>query len=264
VPDAQRETLRTTFEQVPELYARARPSYPPRLFDDLVALARLPVGARIVEIGCGTGQATLPLAERGFAVTCVELGARLATIARQKLAGFPAVDVVVADFDTWETAERFDGAVAFTSFHWLDPETRFARVASLLRPGGVLAVTSTSHVAGGDDFFVDVQADYREVVPEDTASHEGGPRPPDDIEGLRFDEELFEPVARHRYVWDVAYDADAYIAVLTTYSGHRALDAARREELFTRIRRRIEPRGGVRKTYLATLDVARPRLPRRP
>jgi SAM-dependent methyltransferase len=254
-------SLRAIFDEDAALYDRARPTYPVALFDDLVAL--LP-GPRVVEIGCGTGQATLPLAERGLTVTCVELGEKLAAVARRKLAGFPSIDVVVADFDTWETSERFDGAVAFTSFHWLDPQTRFAKVASLLRPGGVLAVTSTSHVAGGDDFFVDVQADYRDVVPEDPASHEGGPLPPDEIEGLRFDEQLFEPVARHRYLWDIAYDADAYIAVLSTYSGHRALHAVQREELFARIRQRIEPRGGVRKTYLATLDIARTRLPRRP
>jgi hypothetical protein len=57
VSDTPQELLRTTFEQVPELYDRARPSYPPQIFDDLAALAQLPVGARLVEIGCGTSQA---------------------------------------------------------------------------------------------------------------------------------------------------------------------------------------------------------------
>ena len=59
------------FEQVPELYDRARPVYPPDVFDDVVTLAGLGEGARVLEIGCGTGQATLPLAERGFEVTCI-------------------------------------------------------------------------------------------------------------------------------------------------------------------------------------------------
>ena len=44
----------------------------------------------MIEIGCGTGQATAPLAERGLAVTAVELGAELATNARRRLTGFPA------------------------------------------------------------------------------------------------------------------------------------------------------------------------------
>ena len=59
-PDRQR--LRTTFDEPPELYDRARPSYPPQLFDDLIALVQLPTAARLLEIGCGTGIATVPLA----------------------------------------------------------------------------------------------------------------------------------------------------------------------------------------------------------
>ena len=87
---ADRRRLRTTFEEVPELYDRARPHYPAELFGDLVSFGRLGPGSRVLEIGCGTGQATLPLAERGFEVVCVELGAGLAEVARRKLAGFRA------------------------------------------------------------------------------------------------------------------------------------------------------------------------------
>jgi SAM-dependent methyltransferase len=258
-------SLRTTFDRDPELYDRARPGYPAALFDDLDKV--LP-GTELVEIGCGTGQATRVLAERGYSVTCIELGASMAAAARRRLAAFPAVEVVVADFDVWAgDPHAYDGVLAFTSFHWLDPQTRFPRIAALLRKRGVLAVVGTHHVLpeDGDDFFVGVQEDYVAVVPEDAASHEGGPPPPESVEGLAFDEELFEPVMRRRYLWDVEYSADEYVAVLSTYSGHIALPDEQRERLFARIRRRIEPRGTVRKSYLTTLDAATPRrLRRRP
>jgi hypothetical protein len=55
----QKRALRTTFEQVSELYDSSRPEYPALIFDDLVALAELAATAKILEIGCGTGQATL-------------------------------------------------------------------------------------------------------------------------------------------------------------------------------------------------------------
>jgi len=252
-------SLRSTFHHDAELYDRARPGYPASLFDDLDAL--LP-GRQLLEIGCGTGQATRALAERGYAVRCVELGASMAEVARQRLAAFADVEVVVTDFDTWTgDAGAYDGVVVFTAFHWLDPATRFPRIAALLRPRGVLAVAGTHHVLpeGGDDFFVAVQEDYAAVVPEDPASHGGGPPLPDAVDGLPFDEELFEPVARRRYLWELEYTADEYIAVLSTYSGHIALPDAQRDELFARIRRRIEPRGTVRKSYLTTLDAATPR-----
>jgi SAM-dependent methyltransferase len=269
--DAPRELLRATFGQVPELYDLVRPTYPPQLFDDLAAVAELPEEARLVEIGCGTGQATLPLAERGYAITCVELGEELAAAARRKLARFPAVDVINADFETWwpERAE-FDAVVAFTAFHWLAPERRYRRSADLLRERGKLAFVSVAHVSlpDGDPFFVAVQEDYDAVVPDDpqTKADAAGPPHPDtvaDRSARIADDELeasgrFRSVGARRYVWDVTYTADEYVALLNTYSGHGAFDDDTRDRLLARIHRRIEARPDrtVRKTYLALLLVA--------
>jgi SAM-dependent methyltransferase len=256
--------LKTTFEQVPELYDRARPHYPARLFDDLSALGQLPAAARIIEIGCGTGQATLPLAQRGYRVTCVELGEQLASVARRRLSGFPAVEVINANFETFRPRRgEFDCVVAFTAFHWIDPRVRYAKAASLLNDCGKLAVVATQHVLPpeGDGFFVDVQADYEAVVPDDPGAKAGAPKHPDTIPDLS--EEMtasgnFRNVAVRRYVWDVIYTADEYIGVLNTYSNHRALDDDTRERLLTRIHQRVEtrPGGRVRKTYLAVLNIA--------
>jgi SAM-dependent methyltransferase len=252
--------LRTTFEEVPELYDRARPAYPPQIFDDLVALAELPAGARLVEIGCGTGRATLQFAPRGYEITCVELGEQLAGIARRNLAGFPRVQVINADFETWQPAARFDAAVAFTSFHWLDPATRFEKVAAVLEDRGILAVVGGKHVLleDGDQFFVEVQAEYVELL-----NNKDGPPPhPDAWPDLWEEIErsgLFDNVAVRRYLRDIVYTADSYIDMLDTSSGHRALDSTMRDELFRRIRRRIDvrPGGTVTKTLLSTLNVAR-------
>ena len=257
--------LRTTFEQAAELYDRARPGYPDAVFDDFATLARLADGARICEIGCGTGQATRSLAERGYRITCVELGTQLAGVAQRKLARFPGVEVVNADFETWQPADgAYDAVVAFTSFHWLDPTVRYTKTAAILRDGGLLGVVATHHVlpAGGDEFFAVVQEDYDAVVPDDPKTAEGAPPRPEAIADLSdeiAESRYFRNVASRRYLWDVTYRADDYIALLGTYSGHRALDEDRRERLFERIRRRIEsrPGGEVRKTYLALLNVAR-------
>ena len=48
---------RTTFDQVPELYDRVRPGYPPELFDDLELVAGLTPDSSVLEIGPATGQA---------------------------------------------------------------------------------------------------------------------------------------------------------------------------------------------------------------
>ncbi|MGO9873985.1 MAG: class I SAM-dependent methyltransferase [Acidimicrobiia bacterium] len=256
---------------MPELYERARPSYPSKIFDDLVVLAQLPVGSRIVEIGCGTGKATVPLAQRGYAITCVELGQQLAALTRRKVAGFPSVEVITSNFETWQAEHSdFDAVVAFSSFHWIASDIRYNKAAGLLRERGKLAVVSMAHVLphDGDPFFIEVQKDYEAVVPDDQNTNTGaaGPPEPDEVADLS-DEVLcgeieasgrFCNVGARRYLWDVIYTADEYIAVLNTFSAHRALDDDTRARLDTRIHRRIlaRPERKVRTTYLAMLYVA--------
>jgi SAM-dependent methyltransferase len=255
---ADRHRLRETFERVPGQYDAARPGYSESVFDDVVALGRIPDGGRVLEIGCGTGQATLPLARRGFRIVCVEVGAALAEAAQRKLAPFSQVDVVNARFEEWEPDAEFDAVVAFTAFHWIDPEVRYAKPARILRPAGALAVVDTQHVRreGGDAFWLDVQEDYDAVVP-----HPGNRPPPfaHEVADRRGEIEatgLFRDVEVRQHVWDVTYTADEYIAVIGTYSPNLVLDDATRERLFERIHRRIARQGTVTKTYLATLDVA--------
>jgi len=105
--------LRVTFDAAADLYDRARPGYPAALFEELAALAAIGPASRVLEIGCGTGQATVPLAERGCAIVCVELGANLAAVARRKLARFPAGRMEVGAFEFWPLPPvPFDTAVA--------------------------------------------------------------------------------------------------------------------------------------------------------
>jgi SAM-dependent methyltransferase len=257
--EATRRSRRKSFEEVAELYDRARPVYPDSVFDDLVELAGLAGGGRVLEVGCGTGQATLSLAARGLELVCVELGTGLAAIAGERLAAFSRVEIVNAAFENWQPARaEFDAVAAFTAFHWIDPDVRYAKPARLLAPDGALAVVDTKHVlpSGGDEFWVEVQADYDAVVPSD----QNRPPPhPDDASdrSLEFEAAGFRSVSVRRHLWDVAYGPDEYISVLSTYSENLALDPGTRRSLFERIHARVEaaPGRSVRKTYLATLTV---------
>ena len=248
---------------MPELYDRARPTYPDEVFDDLVALAGLDRGDRVLEVGPGTGKATRPLAERGLRVVGVELGEGLARVAAERLAGLD-VEIVNAKFEEWQPDEAgFAAAVAFTAFHWIDPDVRFAKASTVLRPAGALAVVETQHVCppGSDPFWAEIQEDYDAVVP----SPDNRPPPaPEEVGDLLAEMDasgLFDVVGIRRYTWDVVYDADEYLAVLDTYSGHRSMTTDQRDKLYARIRRRIEARPDPRvaKSYLATLNVARAR-----
>src|SRR6478609_4514695 len=100
--DTNRETLRTTFGQDAKLYDQCRPTYPPQLFTDLATRADLGPRSQVLEIGCGTGQATLPLAQLGCDVVAMDLSLDMAAIARRNLAQFPNVTVVAAAFEDWQ------------------------------------------------------------------------------------------------------------------------------------------------------------------
>ena len=239
-----REQLRRTFGTVAELYDRARPTYPDAVFDDLAELAGLEPGSRVLEIGPGTGKATVELTRRGYAVTGVELSSELAAIARRNV---PAAEIEVGDFESWEPQEvGFDAIVAFAAFHWIAPELRYAKPARLLRPGGALMVVHGPHVLpeDGDPFFTEVQADYDAVVP-----HPDNRPPPRPREAKGWTAEfrasgLFDRVEERRHLHPLTYTADEFVAVLGTYSDNLARPAEQRDELFRRIHARIEARPG--------------------
>lgn len=238
-----------------------RPGYPDKLFDDLARLAGLGRGSRVLEVGCGTGQATVPLARRGYEVVAVELGAGLADVARRKLASFPRVAVVNAGFEAWELpAERFDVVLAATSFHWIDPAVRVRKSAAALRPGGALAVVSTDHVAGGDEqFFADVQRCYDRWMPAPSR----GSRLPAATEIPSHREEFdasgcFREVVFRRYEYEQTYSTTEYRDLLLSYSGHRAMDPGAQRDLLACIARLIDEGygGRITKRYMNQLAVA--------
>jgi SAM-dependent methyltransferase len=267
VPDS-REQLRTTFDNAATatLYQEARPDYPDELFDELIAATELAPGAELLEIGSATGKATIPLARRGFRITCVELGAALAQEARRNLAGFPKVTVLTANIETWRppAPAAFDLVFAATAWHWIDPAIRYARAWELLKPGGHLAFWEAVHVVpeDGDPFFREIQDIYEEIgegLPEgwtystaDTLADYVS-----EIEATG----LFCDVHLRRFGWVITYDAAQYIRLLDTFSGHIAMAPWQRDRLYGEIRRRLaeRPDGLLRRNWGGVLHVARKR-----
>jgi SAM-dependent methyltransferase len=219
-------------------------------------------GDRLLEVGCATGKATRPLLERGFRVVCVELGERLAAQARVNLAGLDC-EVHRAAFEEWPGEPgSFDLVYAATAWHWLDPDVRYRRAHELLRARGHLALWGAGHAfpAGFDPFFTEIQDTY-DAIGE---SHPGDwpPPPPEQTPDDAPDIEasgLFADVQVRRYVWELAYTADEYIALLDTFSGHIAMGGEKRARLNAEIRRLIaaRPEHRVRRHWQAILHVAR-------
>ncbi|HEX3780672.1 MAG TPA: class I SAM-dependent methyltransferase [Pseudonocardiaceae bacterium] len=256
---------RACFDEVAELYDRVRPGYPTATIADLTELAGARAGARVLEIGCGTGQLTVPLVRLGCRLVALELGPRLAKIAAAKLAcekvgASGTAEVLLADFDRWPgQANSFDLVVTATAFHWLDPATRLARIAALLRPGGAVAVIATFHVAGGSTrFFAAARHLYRYW----------DPRTPPKVtlpaaEDIAFEYDLehgglFGPTVFRRYSWEVEYRTAEYLDLLRTYSNTLTMPPRTRHGLLHDIGALIDTRyqGRIVKRYQTELRVA--------
>ncbi len=274
---------RETFDQVAALYDQMRPTYPDQLFADVIAFAGLDTGsdadfnagAHLLEIGCGTGHATIGFAQRGFAIDAIELGEQMAAIAREKLADFPSVRVTVADFDLWlpdssgNSDSGYDLVYSASAWHWLNPATRQSRAASVLknsglRTAGAIALWRNFHVRGesGDPFYPEAQKIYAGIAPQLAAKATRLPAPseaPMEIARELESGGIFRDVETRDYLWPLTYTAEEYVQMLDTHSDHRLLAPEARKRLFTALVRLIEAEfaGTVTKHHLTRLHLAR-------
>lgn len=261
---ADRDALRRTFDDEAERYDRARPRYPDELIADLAGLTGIGPGSRVLEIAPGTGVLTVPLAALGCTVTAVELGPRLAEVARRNLARYPQAEVVVSAFEDWPLpAEPFDAAVCASAAHWFDPVSWVSKIADALRPGGSLATVGVHHVAGGTPGFADESQDcYLRWEPGATPglrmpTADQVPRDASDLEAAG----RLGPVTFRRYGRDVEYTSAAFTDLHRTYSNIIAMPPAARAGLLSCLGQLIDSRygGQIAKHYLFELRVARRR-----
>lgn len=253
--------LRTQFDRVAELYDEVRPGYPEALIEDTITLSSIPPGGRILEIGAGTGKATLPFARRGYRMLCLELGARMAALAARNSRSCPHVEILVTAFEDWPAEPAaFQLVMSAQAFHWLDPEVRFQKAADCLRPGGALALLWNHLNARSSPLARALEEETASLVP--SLGRTGRPSDLEELERLTVSDieasGRFGPVAVHRYPWAEQQTAESYARGLSTSAPVLSLPEATRQRLLDGVRQTIESSGGTIETrYTAMLYVAR-------
>ncbi len=134
-----RTTRAHSFNAAAAQYAANRPSYPPALLDAIEDLAGRPLtGARVADIGAGTGIATALLHARGADVIAVEPGDGMAA---QFRSAHPDIPIVRGDGNTLPlTTASVDFVTYAQAWHWTDPARAVPEALRVLRPGGALAL----------------------------------------------------------------------------------------------------------------------------
>lgn len=131
-------------------YARYRRGYPPAAVDAIAEAFALDTGDLVVDLGCGTGQLSLPLAARVRAVVGMDPEPDMLMLARRAaIEGGVGNATWILGADTDVPAlgrlfgERTVGAVTIAlAIHWMDRERLFRAIRPLVRPGGGIAVVT--------------------------------------------------------------------------------------------------------------------------
>jgi SAM-dependent methyltransferase len=262
---ADRRDLGRVFNEVPELYDRVRPTYPDELFADLVAIIGMDRRSSVLEVGCGTGQATRSLAALGASVIAVEPGPGMAVLARQRLATFSNVVVETSTFEEWDDRGRlFDVLVAASAWHWVDPSIGWRRAHKVLHPGGWMALLGNVVVRRPGE--TEVYAETADLHDRFSPGNSDWGHPPLEDEVRTTDEGwglvtdpggLFGPTIVRWYPAVQRFDADGFADLLRSTSPYRRLDRDVREPLLEAITERIRTRMGdrVSRRYLSVLRI---------
>jgi trans-aconitate methyltransferase len=236
------------FGGVATLYDQARPSYPPALIDALMELSP----RRVLDVGCGTGKAARLLVERGCELLGVEPDASMAAVAR-----IHGISVEEATFETWDAHGRvYDLIVSGQAWHWVNPTVGIPKAASLLNPGGYLAVFWNRGRPDPDtqEVFDDI---YMRLAPEiaDTnlvLNPTAQPREQlDEFHGGG----VFTGVTTRTFLWDTVYDRTAWIDFISTHADHILLPDPQRRALLAALGDAVDARGGTLTYHYSTLLV---------
>jgi SAM-dependent methyltransferase len=201
--------------------------------------------ARALDVGCGTGKVARALIERGVPVLGVEPDEAMAAVARSH-----GVRVELARFETWGPAGRtFDLLTAGHAWHWVDPVAGLAKAASVVKPGGTVALFWNYHAVDASlleafDGVYEAFAPELEVLGRDPT---GSP----DVDPFAGSDH-FTPGERRTYRWPRELSAKDWVTMLVTFSDHRRLGQDRLLRLQDELREAINASGGAVRSTCGT------------
>lgn len=252
-----------TFEEAAADYEKSRPLYAKTLFEHIFRYKPIDSASKVLEIGIGTGKATLPFLETGCDLSAIEPGEQLAFYAARNYAAYDHFSLHRQTFQEFACPpESFDLIYSATAFHWIPQEYGYRRVYELLKKGGAFA--RFAYHAGADKerhaLTAEIRSLYQAYMDESGGAREYGE---EDASALAQLAETygFVDTTYRLFGMTKGFTADAYMELLRTYSDHRKLEQTKRELLFNGIHRAIQKHGGVMTVHY-TVDLQLARKPR--
>ncbi|WP_293150546.1 MULTISPECIES: class I SAM-dependent methyltransferase [unclassified Microcoleus] len=234
------EQRKNWYSEIAGFYNKTRPRYPQQLINRVVELAELPSNANILEIGCGPGIATVPFAELGFAMLCLEPSQPACQLAQQNCATYPFVEIKNQTLEEWELeTDKFNAVLAATSFHWVSPEIRYQKTAAALKDKGSLILLWNAGVLPEDEVYRVLNEVCQTQAPSLAVYH--AKERVNQAESIKeigqniIDSGLYEDLIYEQLVCEITYSIEDYLNLLQTYSEYIALDEQKRKSLLTNL-----------------------------
>lgn len=136
--------LEGTFDTVVSKYEKMRPGYAPELYQTIFDYAPIGEDSRVVEVGSGSGQATLPVLQKGCELVSVEYGENFSKALREKFKDYPKFSVITGKFEDAELPkDSFDLVYSATAFHWVRKRSDTEKYLRYLRTGAFSRASQT-------------------------------------------------------------------------------------------------------------------------
>lgn len=229
----------SAFNNAADEYAHGRFGYPKELYACINNFAHFSSDSTILEIGAGNGIATAEINDNWHPhLYALEPSENLFKLLQKECAKKTNITCIHDTFEQFTTSLRFDGILSATAFHWIQPDVKFMKTASLLTENGVLAVYWNNYFVADDKLFNTIQDIHRRFNPSAGNANDMKLLQRQKIDNRKREiekNELFSLVHHEEWNYTKILSTNAYIQLLQSFS-HNAANVDALDDFYTAIR----------------------------
>lgn len=247
---------RFTFNEDVKNYDKWRPTYCEELFNDIIQYSQLNQNKKAVEVGIGTGQATMPFLLTGCDVTAIELGKNLTEYSKEKFKEYKNFSIYNTSFEDFECDDNsFDILYSATAFHWIPEDIGYPKALKLLKNDGTIALFWNKPFLKREDDFLHqkIQSIYQKYRPSSNKLVENDTARYNKI-SKTIQSYDFRDLEVKLYYQTRVFNSTGYISLLDTYSDHRSMVETTKQLLYSEIENAILGNGNALTVY-DTIDL---------